>query len=69
MYQLRKKKLADTVVIYGRGRELFRPPTYGNIKKKYKKPWLDRTKKGNIREYRAQNLFKNFLELKEHVKR
>jgi len=27
MYQLRKN-LADSVVIYGRGRELFRPPTY-----------------------------------------
>jgi len=30
MYQLRKKKkdLADSVAIYGQGRELFRPPTY-----------------------------------------
>jgi len=28
MYQLRKEKsLADVVAIYGRGRELFRPPT------------------------------------------
>jgi len=28
MYQLREKNLADIVAIYGRGRELFRPPTY-----------------------------------------
>jgi len=28
MYQLRNKNLADSVAIYGRGRELFRPPTY-----------------------------------------
>jgi len=29
MYQLKEKKdLADTVAIYGRGREIFRPPTY-----------------------------------------
>jgi len=28
MYQLRKKNLAVSVAIYGRGRELFRPPTY-----------------------------------------
>jgi len=28
MYQLRKKNLADIVAIYGRGRELLRPPTY-----------------------------------------
>jgi len=27
MYQLREKNLADIVVIYGRGRKLFRPPT------------------------------------------
>jgi len=25
---IRGKKLADSVAIYGRGRELFRPPTY-----------------------------------------
>jgi len=25
---LGKKNLADSVVIYGRGRELFKPPTY-----------------------------------------
>jgi len=28
MYQLTKNNLADSVTIYGRGRELFRPPTY-----------------------------------------
>jgi len=28
MYQLRGKNLADSVAIYGRGREIFRPPTY-----------------------------------------
>ena len=28
MCQLRKKNFADSVAIYGRGRELFRPPTY-----------------------------------------
>jgi len=28
MYQLRKKNLAHIVAIYGRGRELFRPPIY-----------------------------------------
>jgi hypothetical protein len=28
MYQVRKKILADIVAICGRGRELFRPPTY-----------------------------------------
>jgi len=28
MYQLRKKKLAHSVAIYGQGRELLRPPTY-----------------------------------------
>jgi len=28
MYQLRKKNLADNIAVYGRGRELFRPPTY-----------------------------------------
>jgi hypothetical protein len=28
MYQLREKNLADSVAIYGRGRERFRPPTY-----------------------------------------
>jgi hypothetical protein len=28
MYQPRKKNLTDFVAIYGRGRELFRPPTY-----------------------------------------
>jgi hypothetical protein len=28
MYQLRKKNLTDIVAIYGRGRELFKPPTY-----------------------------------------
>jgi len=28
MYQLRiKKNLADSIAIYGRGREIFRPPT------------------------------------------
>jgi len=34
MYQLRKKKLVDSVAIYGRGREIFRPPIYitGKIK-------------------------------------
>jgi len=30
MYQLRKKNLADSVGIYVRGRELFRPPTYAD---------------------------------------
>jgi hypothetical protein len=28
MYQLRKENFADSVAIYGRGRELFRLPTY-----------------------------------------
>jgi len=28
MFQLRKINLADSIVIYGRGRELFRPPMY-----------------------------------------
>ena len=28
MYQLRKINLADSVPIYGRDRELFRPPEY-----------------------------------------
>jgi len=28
MYQLREKNLADSVATYGRGGELFRPPTY-----------------------------------------
>jgi hypothetical protein len=28
MYQLINKNLADSVAIYGRGREIFRPPTY-----------------------------------------
>ena len=28
MYQLRRKNLPDIVAIYGRGRELFRPPMY-----------------------------------------
>jgi len=28
MYQLRKKNLANIVAIYGRGRELYRLPTY-----------------------------------------
>jgi len=28
MYQPREKNLADIVAIYGRGREMFRPPTY-----------------------------------------
>jgi hypothetical protein len=32
MYQLRKKNLADSIAIYGRGRELFRPPTYSLYK-------------------------------------
>jgi len=30
-YQLRKINLADIIAIYGRGRELFRQPTYTNI--------------------------------------
>ena len=30
MYQLRKKNIADGVAIYGRGREIFRPPTYNS---------------------------------------
>jgi len=33
MYQFRKKKFADSVAIYGRGRELFRPPTYSSLTK------------------------------------
>jgi len=28
MYQLRGKNLADSIAIYGRGREIFRPPMY-----------------------------------------
>jgi len=28
MYQLRKKNLAGSVAIYGRGREIFGPPMY-----------------------------------------
>jgi len=28
MHQIRKKNLVDIVAIYGRGRELFRPPMY-----------------------------------------
>jgi len=28
MYQLRKINLSDSVAIYGRGREIFRPPKY-----------------------------------------
>jgi hypothetical protein len=28
---IRKKNLADIVAIYGRGRELFRPPTYQQV--------------------------------------
>jgi hypothetical protein len=32
MYQLRGKNLADIVAIYVRGRELYRPPTYFNVK-------------------------------------
>jgi len=28
MYQLEKKNLANSVAIYGWGREIFRPPTY-----------------------------------------
>jgi len=31
MYQLRKKKLADSVAIYGQGRDRYRPPTYSNV--------------------------------------
>jgi len=31
MYQLTKKNLAAIVAIYGRGRELFRPPTYAEV--------------------------------------
>jgi hypothetical protein len=31
MYQLRKKNLADSVAICGRGRELLRPPTHNLI--------------------------------------
>jgi len=31
MYQLRKKNLANSFAIYGRGRELFRPPTYSPL--------------------------------------
>jgi len=32
MYQLRGKKyLADSVAIYDRGREIFRPPTYKGV--------------------------------------
>jgi len=31
MYQLRKKNLSDNIAIYGRGQELFRPPTYTTI--------------------------------------
>jgi len=32
MYQLRKKNPADSVAIYCRGRELFRPSTYINFR-------------------------------------
>jgi hypothetical protein len=35
MYQLRGKNLADIVAIYGRGRELFRPPTYLPVNTQY----------------------------------
>jgi hypothetical protein len=28
MYQLGEKNLVDSVAVYGRGREIFRPPTY-----------------------------------------
>jgi len=48
MYQLRgKKNLADSVAIYGRGRELFRPPTYiHSLQDKWIKPSESHLKQG-----------------------
>ena len=64
MYQLRKKNLADSVAIYVRDQELFRPPTYifaleygvtGTEQVSRNFRTLDKPYKRNIK----QNLIKN----------